>query len=71
MRLKKAIKWIVAAAFLVGIGFFLRSCVPPSERSVVRNFHKHEDAFERLLVMFDEDWASSIGARNPAGSFRL
>jgi hypothetical protein len=61
MRLKKAVKWTVAAALLVGIGVWLRGCFPPSERSVVRNFHKHEDAFERLLVMFDEDSAKTSG----------
>jgi hypothetical protein len=55
MRLKKAAKWIIAVALLMGIGILLRSCVPPSERSVVRNFQRHEDAFEKLLVMFDED----------------
>jgi hypothetical protein len=61
MRLKNAVKWIIAAALLVGIGLLLRSCVPPSERSVVRNFQEHVDAFERLLVMFDEDSAKTSG----------
>ena len=57
MRLKRTAKWITAGAFLLGIGILLRSCVPPSERSVVRNFQRHKDVFERLLVMFDEDSA--------------
>lgn len=55
MRLKKAVKWAVAAALLVGIGFLFRGCFPPSQRSLVRNFHRHRDSFEKLLVMMNED----------------
>lgn len=55
VRLKKAGKWIVAAALLVGIGALLRGCLPPSQRSLVRNFQRHRDSFEKLLAMMNED----------------
>jgi hypothetical protein len=61
MSRKKAIRLIVGVALLVGAGVLFRGCLPPSQRSLVRNFERHRGSFEKVRVMLEEDRATIRG----------
>jgi hypothetical protein len=54
---RRAAKLIIGVALLVAVGVLSRGCFPPSQRSLVRNFHRHRDSFEKARAMLDEDRA--------------
>lgn len=61
MRRKKVAELAIGVILVTLIGIWFRGCLPPSQRSLVRNFQRHRDSFERMLVMLDEDSAATKG----------
>ncbi len=73
MTRKNLIKNSVGLVLVVGVGLCVRSCFPPSERSVVRRFERHRESFETILGMMQADpnlaGVATFGVRD-AGSPR-
>jgi hypothetical protein len=52
---RKTVKLIAGAVLLIMVGVWFRGCFPPSQRSLIRNFQRHRDSFEKVRAMLDED----------------
>lgn len=65
MSRKNIVKNIIGGLVLVGLVFWVRSCFPPSQRSIVRQFERNREVFERVVAMLGED--TNVGAVSPSG----
>lgn len=57
MTRRNIIKNIVGGVILVVLVLWVRSCFPPSQRSVVRRFERNRECFEKVRAMLAEDSA--------------
>lgn len=55
MTRKDIVRNTIGLLIIVGIVFWVRSGLPPSERSVVRRFERHRQSLEKMLAMLAVD----------------
>ena len=62
MTRRNLIKNVIGGVVIIVLVFWVRSCSPPSQRSVVRRFERNRESFEKVRAMLAEDSDVRIAA---------